>query len=81
MIQYILQLLSLSHDSNDNNIYQYNYNNTLWYIYQHTYNIIYTILYTYNHTSIHYIHKKKTSDTMPTIPDALNGKHDIINKT
>ena len=29
MIQYILQILPLSHDSNDNNIYQYNYNNTL----------------------------------------------------
>lgn len=43
------------------------------------YNTYHTILIAI-HLYIICIHKKKTSDTMPTIPDAPNGKHDIINK-
>lgn len=31
------------------------------------------------HIAIH-LYIKRASDTMPTIPDAPNGKHDIINK-
>ena len=38
------------------------------------YNTYHTIL-----IAIH-LYIKRASDTMPTIPDALNGKHDIINK-